>query len=196
MGKNSGSLLFVCVRNRVRSPFSEFIFGKMLKEEKEGLSGRIKISSAGFFPQVLQDRVVNLGISLPEPLFGTAMSEVTEEELRKRGLNLPAGWTSRELVPDDVKNSGLIIISLPQQKEELLKLFPEARDKVFTLREIAGRDQPLISEIFSNLPLDDTFWWFCEDNPAYVSNMLLDLEEALIEAFPRILQQLGMEDNG
>ncbi len=186
------NLLFVCVRNRVRSPFSEFIFRKMLKEKKEGLDDRIKVCSVGFFPPVLRDRLADLRISLPEPIFGTSMSGATEEELRKRGFDAPAGWTSRELAPDDVENSRLIIISLPQQKEELLKLFPEARHKVFTLREMAGRDQPLVNEIFSNFPLDDTFWWYCEENPAYVSNMLLDLEEALIEAFPKILRQLGV----
>lgn len=191
--ENSVNLLFVCVRNRVRSPFSEFVFGKMLKEKGKGLDGRVKVSSAGFFPAILQNIFVRARISPPDPFFGASMSEVAREELLKRDLSPPADWTSKELTPGDVKNSGLIVMSLPQQKEGLLDLFPEARGKVFTLREAAGRDEPLVSEVFSNLPLDDTFWWFCEDNPAYVVNMLSDLENALIEAFPRILRKLGIE---
>jgi protein-tyrosine-phosphatase len=166
----------------------------MLKEKGKGFDGRVKVSSAGFFPAILQGLLVRVRISPPDPFFGASMSEVAREELRKRGLNPPADWTSKELTPGDVKNSGLIIMSLPQQKEGLLDLFPEAHGKVFTLREIAGRHEPLVSEVFSNLPLDDTLWWFCEDNPAYVVNMLSDLEEALIEAFPRILWKLGIED--
>ena len=53
----SVDLLFVCVRNRVRSPFSQFLFGKMLKEKANGLAERVKVSSAGFCPARLLDKV-------------------------------------------------------------------------------------------------------------------------------------------
>ena len=82
----------------------------------------------------------------------------------KRGIDPPTGWTSRGLIPDDVDDSRLIAVSLSEQKEVLLDLFHEA-----------------------------SFWWYCEENPDYVSKILWDLEEALIAAFPGIPKRLGIK---
>ena len=96
------NLLFVCVRNRVRSPFAEFLFRKMLKESKNESDQRIKVSSAGFQPTELRELLIRENVSPPEPFYGVSMSEPTMEELKKRGVSPPKGWTSKELVPDDV----------------------------------------------------------------------------------------------
>ena len=185
------NLLFVCIRNRVRSPFAEFLFRKMLRERSNGAALQIRVSSAGFYPPGLREEFVTKGVNTPENLYGVSMSGPTLEELGKRGVSPPEGWKSRELVADDVRNSDLIVVALMQQKEELLGFYPEARGKVFTTREIAGQEKPMTHEIFSVLPFDDTFWTFCEESPDYVGKVLSEMEEVLISGFDTILRHLG-----
>ena len=156
---------------------------------------RIKVSSAGFYPPKLRDFLAKKHIRSPEPFYDTYMSKITREEIKKRGIGIPEEWRSKELLPDDVKNSRLIVVALSEQKEELLKLFPEAHSKVFTGREIAGFDKPLIHEDFSQLPFDKGFWDYCEENPIYVPKILAEIEESLIIALPNILEKLGMRGN-
>ncbi len=187
------NLLFVCVRNRVRSPFAEFLFRKMLQERTNGSQLQIKVSSAGFHPVELRELLVTKSVEQPEPFYGVSMSEPTLKELGKRGISPPEGWTSRELGPDDVRNATLIIVALIQQKQELLALYPDALGKVFTAREITGQEKPFTHEIFSLLPFDDTFWWFCEENPDYAGKVLSEMEETLVGGFNTILHYLGME---
>ncbi|MDR3553858.1 MAG: hypothetical protein P4L55_03800 [Syntrophobacteraceae bacterium] len=184
-------ILFVCVRNRVRSPFSEFLFKKMLKEKGKGLEHQVEVSSAGFQPSKLRDLLVDRKVEPPKPFYGASMSEAAREELRKRGIAPPVEWTSKELAADDVSNAELILVALSEQKEELLALFPEAHGRLYTVREITG-GEPLSHENFSILPFDKTFWWFCEENPDYVGKILSEMEEALIIGFPRILDYLGV----
>lgn len=186
-------LLFVCIRNRVRSPFAEFLFRKMLEVRGDGLEEQIRVSSAGFEPAEFRELMITKNISPPEPFYGVSMSEPTLSELRKRRIAPPEGWRSRELVPDDVKNSSLIIVALMQQKQQLQVLFTEAAGKVFTTREIAGREGLLTHEVFSLLPFDHSFWWFCEENPDYVGKILSEMEEVLIDGFHTILRHLGIE---
>ncbi|MDR3568666.1 MAG: hypothetical protein P4L43_11630 [Syntrophobacteraceae bacterium] len=187
------NLLFVCVRNRVRSPFAEFVFRKMLQERSEGSELGIRAFSAGFHPPVLRELLAGKGVEPPEHLYGVPMSAPTLKELANRGISPPEGWRSKELVPDDVRNSNLIIVALMEQKQELISIYPEALGKVFTTREISGRQKPLTHEVFSILPFDDTFWWFCEENPDYVGTVLSEMEEVLIGGFHTILRHLGTE---
>ncbi len=187
------NLLFVCIRNRVRSPFAEFLFRKMLQERSKGAEPQITVASAGFYPPGLREEFVTKGVSTPDHLYGVSMSGPTLEELGRRGASPPEGWKSRELVADDVRNSDLIVVALEQQKEELLGFYPEALGKVFTTREISGQEKPLIHEVFSILPFDDTFWTFCEESPDYVGKVLSEMEEVLISGYDTMLRHLGIE---
>ena len=91
-----------------------------------------------------------------------------------------------------VREADLIITALPQQKEELLNLYPEAGADILAIREIAQRNGYLKSEDFSGLPKDDTYWDYVEENPSYVTAILSEMEESLTQAFPRILSELGI----
>jgi protein-tyrosine-phosphatase len=184
------SLIFVCVSNRVRSVYAEFLFGKMLKERDGEPDGEIEIGSAGFIPERITNLLASSHISSPEPFYNRDMSQITREALRNKGIVVPDRWRSKELTPERIAEADLIITALPDQKRELLDRFPTARNKVFTLREMSKSEKYLLQEDFSAVPMDDTFWDYCEENPDYVSRIIREMEEILQCAFPHILQEL------
>lgn len=187
-------IVFVCVSNRVRSVFSEFLFSKMLAESGDGLSKKVTVSSAGFLPQKLKDQLAKTLASFPNPFYNRAMAETTRAALLTRGIAVSADWRSKELRPEIVEEADLMITALPEQKEELVSLFPKARPKLFSIREMSKWDKYLMSEDSTRVPLDETFWDYVEENPEYVSKVISETEEILVQAFPNILKHLGFED--
>jgi protein-tyrosine-phosphatase len=185
-------LVFVCISNRVRSTFSEFMFPKMLRERDEQLLHEIKVSSAGFIPQTIKDRLAKAHVSLPEPFYNRPMAETTRKTLLKKGIAVPAEWRSKELSPEMVEKADLLVTALPEQKEELIRLYSKAQERIFTIREISQWEEYLIFEDFTGLPMDHTFWDYVEGNPDYVSKVISLTEETLIRAFPNILKKLGV----
>jgi len=182
-------VIFVCVSNRVRSVFSEFLFDKMLKEGEEGLAEEIHVTSAGFMPERIRTLLANSDISVPKPFYNRDMSQITRRALHDKGITVPAGWRSKELAPEKVMEADLIITALPDQKRELLDRFPTAGKKIFTFREISKSEKYLLQEDFSAVPMDDRFWDYCEENADYVSRIILEMEEIMQSAFPHILQE-------
>jgi protein-tyrosine-phosphatase len=187
-------LVFVCIRNRVRSAFAEFLFAKMLAERDETLLNEVKVSSAGFIPQKLRDQLAEVHVSFPDPFYNRPMAQATRAALLKKGIVVSAEWRSKELSPEMVKDADLMITAQPEQKEELINLFPKAQSKIFTTREISKWDEYLIFEDSTGVPLDHTFWDYVEENPDYVSKVILETEETLVRAFPNILKQLGVRE--
>jgi protein-tyrosine-phosphatase len=160
---------------------------------KTGLGAveRVKVSSAGFIPQKLKDRLAKVHVSFPEPFYNSPMAETTRAALLKKGFAIPEEWRSKELTPEMVEDADLIITALPEQKEELITLYPKAQSKIFTFRDMAKWDGYLLFEDFAILPMDNTFWDYVEGNPDYGSKVISVTEEMLIRAFPNILKQLG-----
>jgi protein-tyrosine-phosphatase len=183
-------LVFVCVSNRVRSVFAEFVFSKMLKEGDEGLAGEVNVSSAGFLPKRLKDLLAGSGIRSPIPFYNRDMSKLTRDALRSRGIAVPAQWRSKALTPERVKEADLIIAALAEQKQDLLDHFPEGSKKIFTAREISKSGEYLLQEDFSAVPMDDRFWDYCEENIDYVSRIISEMDDILQRAFPHIVQEL------
>jgi protein-tyrosine-phosphatase len=186
-------VIFVCVSNRVRSTFAEFLFPEMMRERDERLVNEIKVSSAGFIPQTLKDRLSKAHVRLPEPFFNRPMAEATRTTLLKKGIMVPTEWRSKELSPDMVQEADLMITALPDQKEELLHLYPKAKDKFVTIREMSKWEGYLFFEDFAIPPMDDTFWDYVEGNSDYVSKVISITEETLTRALPNILRKLGSE---
>ncbi len=189
-------LVFLCIRNRVRSVFSEFFFAKMLAERHAELVREVKVSSAGFFSKKLKDQLISMHVSIPEPFYNQPMAEPTRLELLKRDIDVSREWRSKELTPGMVKSAHLIVTALPEQKEELIDLFPDARSKIVTAREMSEWDGYLIFEDRTGLPMDDSYWDYVEENPDFVSKVISELEETLVRAFPNILRHLGLESRG
>jgi protein-tyrosine-phosphatase len=192
--KTPPHVVFVCIANRVRSAFAEFLFAKMLAERDEILMNEVKVSSAGFIPQKLRDQLAKVRICFSEPFYNRPMAETTRAALLKKDIAVSADWRSKELSPEMVEDADLIITALPEQKEELVNLFPEARSKIFTTREISKWDEYLIFEHSTRVPLDHTFWDYVEENPDYVSKVIMETEETLVRAFPNIFKQLGVRE--
>lgn len=190
--KRSFDIIFVCISNRVRSVFAEFLLRKMLGEKDKRLMNQVRVSSAGFIPQKMRDLFAEINIPFPNPFYNRPMSEITWSALVEKGIEVSDQWRSKELTPEMLKESDLIITALPLQKEGLTQLFPEVRSKIFTLREISNWTDYLILDDVGGVPMDHTFWHFVEENPEYVSKVLWEVEKILVRGFPNILKKLGL----
>ena len=190
--KRTSHLIFICVCNRLRSAFSEFLFLKMMGEKDARLDGRVKVSSAGFIPQKLRDHLASVPVKFPDPFFNRPMAEMARATLFKKDIVVPEEWRSNELTSEMVEDADLLITALPEQKEELISLFPKAQAKIFTIKEMARWDGYLLSEDFTVPPMDDTFWDYVDGDPEYVSKIIALTEEMLIRAYPNILKHLGL----
>lgn len=168
----------------------------MLAERDKTLRNAVKVSSAGFIPQKLRNQLAEAEVPFPDPFYNCPMAEGTRAALLKKGIVVSAEWRSKALSPNMVKDADLMITALPEQKEDLINLFPEAQSKIFSTREISRWDEPLVFEDFTGLPLDDTYWEYVEENPDYVSKIISETEQTLIRAFPNILKQLGVREQG
>ena len=186
-------VLFVCVRNRVRSVFAEFYLQKMLKERLGPAADDISISSAGFYPKRLRDILDKANISPPEPFFDADMSPVARRMLEEKSIASPDGWRSRPLTPQHVLRADLIVVALQWQKEEISEQYPEIRDIIFTFRELAAWGDNILFETFSGLPMNDDFWYSCEEDPPYVAKVIDEVEKLMDLGFERILMHLGFE---
>jgi protein-tyrosine-phosphatase len=181
-------VVFVCVANRVRSVFAEFYLRDMFLKSGDD----IIVSSGGFVPQALKNRLAEYNILSPDPFYDRPMAELTMAALLKKGIHVPEGWRSKELTIAMIEEADLIITALPAQKEDLSSLCQEISHRIFTIREMSRSDEGLFSEDFSVLTFNENFWHQVEEEPEYVSRMLREWEEILIETIPHIKKQLGI----
>jgi protein-tyrosine-phosphatase len=130
-------------------------------------------------------------IPMPEPFFERPMSELTRSALVKKEIPVPEGWRSRELTLEVMEETDLLVTALGVQKEELSKIYKNAREKIFSIRDLAEREDYLLFEDFSAPVLDENYWHYVEEDPEFVSEILRVWEETLIKAIPNILRQLG-----
>lgn len=110
-------VLFVCTGNTCRSPMAEGFF--RLFAEERGLD--VEVRSAG--------------VSAVE---GMQISTNAAVILRDKGA-IPA-VTSRELSEELTEWSDLILTMTTSHKKEVIQQFPDAIDKIFTLKEFAWSD--------------------------------------------------------
>jgi len=178
---------FVCIGNRVRSTFAEFYLADRFSERAE----KPAVSAAGFIPQALKDQLAEARIPIPKPFFERPMSELTRAALDEKGIRVPDGWRSRELTPEMIEETDLLVTALGVQKEELSNIYKDARDKIFSIRDLSEREDYLLFEDFSAPVLDENYWHYVEEDPEFVSEILRVWEETLIKAIPNILRQLG-----
>ena len=186
-------VLFVCVRNRVRSVFAEFYLQKMLRERLGPAADTVSISSAGLYPKRLGDILDEANISPPEPFFDADMSSVTRRLLQKKGIASPDGWRSRPLTSQHVLRADLIVVALQWQKEEILEQYPQVSDDIFTFRELAAWEENILFETFTGLSMNDDFWYSCEEDPPYVTRVIEEVEKLMDLGFERTLMHLGFE---
>ena len=183
-----GHVVFTCIANRVRSPFAEFLFTDIMN--KRGVD--IAVSSGGYVPQELKDRLDDANIGMSDPFFNRPMSEFTRNVLLEKDIIVPKEWRSKELRFETVKESDLLITAISMQKEGLSVDYREFRNKIYAITDLSERKDYTFLEDFSILPLydTDTFWQYVEEDPEYVSRTLKAWEEILIGAIPNITNLL------
>ena len=189
-------LVFVCVGNRNRSPFAEFFFSKLISERNKELTPEIRLSSYGFIPQKIKEKIAATKIDFPDPFFGRPLALSTRTVLLKEGITVPDAWKTKPLTPEVVKEADMIITVLPEQKTDLIDLYPEAVSKIFTIREISQWDGHLSWDKdleYGRIPSDINFWDYVEENIDHVSIALSEMKKMLIMAYPDIIDKLGLD---
>ena len=105
------SIIFICTGNTCRSPMAEGLFRAHNGEEKTGLTA----ASAGLYTEN--------GL----PASANAVAAAGE-----RGADISA-HRSRQLTAEMAKDAKYLVCMTGAHYDRLCELFPEARDKVFTL---------------------------------------------------------------
>ena len=106
-------VLFVCVGNVCRSPVAERLLAARLPAD------RFEVSSAGTGAMV-----------------GYGMSQYAAEELRGLGGD-PTGFGARQLEPEMVERSDLVLTATRKLRSRVLADAPEALRRTFTILEFA-----------------------------------------------------------
>lgn len=191
-------LVFVCIGNRNRSPFAEFFFSKLIRERDSQLIEEIHVTSAGFLPQRMKDRMTTLKIAPPDPFFGRPLAHTTRKVLHDLGIHVAEEWRTRELTPELIEHADLLITALPGQKTDIIDRYPTCANKIFTIREISQWEGYLVQEDydFKKIPRDDTLWDYVEENYEYVASILSEMEKMLLKAYPHIMAKLGVRIQG
>lgn len=110
--KNIKSILIVCTGNSCRSIMAEGFLKTMLKDKKN-----IAVSSAG--------------TAAPEGMMPT---HEAVDVMKEEGIDITY-HRARRITDEMIKNSDLILVMTNRHKNEILTRVPQAKDKVYLLRE-------------------------------------------------------------
>ncbi len=119
-------MLFVCTGNTCRSPMAEAIFKQIVAEA--GLD--IEVKSAGV-----------------SAMKGMPISDYSAQILTRKGIQ--ANLTSSPVTEQSMLESELILAMTMNHKRHLIEKYPQAMDKIFTLKEYVEDNkevQQLINE--------------------------------------------------
>lgn len=117
-------ILFVCTGNTCRSPMAEALLRKLAKER----SVPLEVRSAGV-----------------AALEGTPISRHAEAVLRDHEID--EHLTAKPLRADTVDWADLILTLTQGHKQHVIRSFPLAADKIFTLKEYTEDDENVIKDL-------------------------------------------------
>lgn len=134
-------ILFVCTGNTCRSPMAEAFMKSVLYSDSE-LSKKINVSSAGI-----------------SAFDGDTASKQSIEVMKTQwGIDL-SSHRSTTLTRSDINESHLILTMTRSHKGFLVAMYPEAKEKIFTLKEfvLGIDDSNLPSEYNYDLDITDPY---------------------------------------
>jgi protein-tyrosine phosphatase len=123
-------VLFVCIGNVCRSPVGERLLAARLPRD------RFEVSSAGVGAMV-----------------GYAMSRYAAEELRSYGGD-PTGFAARQLTPELILESDLVLTATRELRSQVLAEVPAALRRTFTILEFAA----LVENAEASTPAEVVKW--------------------------------------
>ncbi len=109
-------VLFICTGNSCRSVMAKGLLEKKLKEK-----GRCDVE------------VLSAGLML---LAGLGVTEETKELLQKEGIDV-SSHLSQRATKEMIKKSDIILVMEKMHEERILELAPEAKNRLFLLKEFA-----------------------------------------------------------
>ena len=112
-------ILVVCTGNICRSPFIERLLQRRLDEHRPASDRAIQVSSAG-----------------TSAMTGWSMDERATAQLVAYGGD-PAGFTARDLTPDLIAESDLVLTATRAHRGKVATMHPKALRQVFTFCDFA-----------------------------------------------------------
>jgi len=149
------TVLLVCYGNICRSPMAQGFLNMILERNDRG--EEVKVLSAGL-----------------NAVGGTPTAEAIET-MRQEGIEI-SGLISRQLTKKLIEEAGLILTMEKRYKDDILSRHPEAKGKVFTLKEFAGEK--------GNMDIEDPYGKGME---AY-KTCAMEIKLCLANAFKRIVR--------
>lgn len=149
------AVLIICTGNFCRSPMAEAILKDLMRQYGE--EDKFEVQSAGTWTQD-----------------GLRASSLAVQAMKELGLDISA-HRSHHLTPEDVGAARLIIVMARDHKEALAIEFPQAREKLRMLSEMAGKRHDI-------------------EDPSGTGSLEMhracarEIRELLKEAYPRIVE--------